>query len=442
MPTPKQATLYTLILKIFSKFIAYFVIIIIANYFAVEDYGKASFVLSIFLLARTVIQLGVPSSFVPFYVKKKQPNQIFYFVLLLIITATIAMFIFAIKYPWILPLAIALPILFLFSTSIGILQSKHKHHLIQLLGLGWVIFPLIYLILFRDSKADIITAYSSGYIITGLIALFIVRKQFFNLIKKPILKIPRSFLKQAIPIVIIGLAFSFMGQADSSLLGILSTYENVARYTILYKIANIITIIPLSVSMFLLTRTSELKKKKQQKDVLHRSIRITFSFALLSAIALTAFLNLFVNILFKQYIGIEIFVAILLIGIMFYSIRTLIYTYLIGKEKSQHALKPIIISVIINIVLDIILIPRYHLYGIVIATVIAQFTALLLLIKYVDIKLFPITLLSLLVPISYFMGFYGIILIPFIILILFRTKMITMDDIKVLFSTLNSIVKK
>ena len=121
-----------------------------------------------------------------------------------------------------------------------------------------------------------------------------------------------------------------------------------------------------------------------------------------------------INTFFPKYVGVEGYIAILSTGILFYALYSLIYIYETGKLEPEKAFWPVFLAAIINLVLDIILIPQYGLYGITAATTIAHaFAFTTLFYKSGLLKEFSkVFLMILFIPLSYYAGVLGILLIP------------------------------
>jgi len=441
--TPRKSTFYYMFFRLISKFITYFLLLILANLYLVDDYGKASFVLSVYYLLNNFIFLGLPLAFVPFIVKKKHIKSIFNFLLVLTIISTVAGVILSLKYIWLLPLALSIPFYFFANICFSIFRAKHRHHLVQFFELGMIITPLILVLIFRNlGFKGIVWAYSVGFILSSVFAMLYIRKELAKLVSgkkiKNIFAGIKPYLKQAIPVAFIGISFSILGRLDSTILGMLSTYENVAKYNIAMPIAELITIMPFGIGMFLLTKTAEIGNKKSSKEILDKAVRLSFSMCLIASVIICSLIGLLLRLLFPKYIGTEFYVMILLMGLVLNSIYILVYSYLVGKMESKKALFPIILSVVVNIALDIALIPKFGLLGICIGTTIAQFTAFILLARNYWKILFFIPF----IPLSFYLGYYGILVILVLVPLLFLFKMIRIDDIKTIQRTIRDIAGK
>jgi len=441
----KKETVYSLAFSLLSKVGAYLLLLILANLFTKSEFGRASFVLSVYNMTFLFAFLGLSTIFSVWYIKKKDYHSVFYFLAILTFIATIVWAIISLNYPWILPFALCLPLMFLYHLADAILKSKYKYHISQLISALFVFIVALSLILVNPTKGGIIFAYAIGYIITSVWFIMLTRKEIYKIASKARIKfraIKEYMLKGTVTTLII-LSFSFLGWIDSTILGLLSTFENVAVYSIAGPISNILTLIPFSLGSFLVIRISKIKDKGVAKSLLNRVLRVSYTFSIIAAIALVAFLGLIFKIFFPAYAGNEIYSMILIIGILLYGIYFLVYNYSLGKLNPEKGLLPIATAAVVNIILDIILIPKFGLYGITAATTLAHLVAFVWLLQKTEMLKENIKMLIplIFIPVAFFMSYFGLILIPLCIIFLIKTKLIQGDDIKVIKETLFEMVR-
>ncbi len=440
----KKETVYSFGLSILSKGITYLLLLVFANYFTQADYGRASFVLSVFHLTSVFAFMGLSTVFLVWYIKKKDVSSVFYFLSISGTLFFIMWLIGSIKYFWTLPFALVIPFIFFSSIGSVILKSKHKYHLTQAFDVLFVLVTLVVAVLLSNlGKAGIILAYSSAYLIVSLGVIFLTRNEIREITRKFRIKIAsiKEYLLAGLVTTLVSFSFSFLGWLDSTILGLLSSFENVAIYNIVGPISNILTIIPLSLGAFLLTRTSELKNKDISRRVFLRVLRVAYSVTILLAILLVSILPILFDLFFPKYVGNEVYVAVLSTGIIFYGIYFLTYTRAMGELKQEKALLPIVGAALLNILLDVMLIPKYGLWGITIATTLAHLTAFTLITRELGFlgKLKKMILFAILVPLAFILGYWGLLLVPITAFLLYRFELIQDGDIKVVLDTLKQI---
>jgi len=291
-------------------------------------------------------------------------------------------------------------------------------------------------LLFRLEKVGIIISYSIAYLATAVITISLTKKEIIKIAKEVKIKIKsiKEYLLGAITTTLIAISFSFLGWIDSIILGRLSTFSNVAIYGIISPISNSLTIIPLTLGAFLLTRSAQLTNLKKSKKVLLRVLRISYSLSISLALGVSSILPFLFRLFFPKYIGNEIYAVILFMGILLYGNYFLIYTHALGRLNQNKAILPIIIAALLNIALDFVLIPNFGMYGITFATTFSHLIAFILLSK--ELKLFNITKKFiaplLLIPLAFILEYWGLLLIPFLVGFLFTFDLIRKKDLIVM----------
>jgi len=440
----QKETIYAFVFIILSKIFTYIMLLILANFFIKEVYGQASFLMSIFSIIMFFTLLGIPNITVPWIIKKKDTHSVFYFLLIFNTLLTLIGLLLSIKQPLFFPLTIMLPFLLIRGFARTFLKVQYKYHISQLFEALYPLFAIFFILLFKNYQTTgILFSYSLSYILNSIFMFFLVKTEIINLFRKFSLNFStiKSYLKKGLIVSSISLSFLFLGWIDSTILGFLSTYQNVAKYNIAGPLSNIIAIIPSSLSFFLLTKSSELK---DSKNILNLTLRISFFFSFLIAILLNSLIFLITKIFFPQYIGIELYFMILSIGLIFYSIYSLIYTNLTAQLKPELAFLPILSAALLNIILDILLIPYYGLIGITIATSLSHLLALTLLSFKTKIprRFILVIPLLFLIPLSFYLNYYGLLLIPLAIFLMLILKLILKQDIKTIFTTLKSVFQQ
>ena len=443
----KKSLLYSSFFSATSKVLTYILLLLLANIFLISEYGEAVFALSIFRLILLFSLFSIADLFTPMIINKKDTASVFYFLLFEFLILTSIGILISMNNLWILPLVISAPFFLFFSLSLAIFKTQHKYHLEAFYNALMMLVTLISILFLKNyGKFGIVFSYSMGYILVSLITTYLNRKEIYSILSKFQIKIKSTlgYLKKGFIASLILVSFAFLQWVDSTILGILSTFENVARYNIVGPISNLIALIPLSLSLFVLTRSSEIKNESKSRLILKRVIRISFTISLIIAILLNSLIYPIIKTFFPKYIGTELYFMVLSIGILSYSIYSIINSYLLGKLKPEKSFIPIVLAAIINIVLDIILIPKYQLLGIVIATTIAHLTALIMLsfIARIHKKLILFLILFLAIPISFYLQIYGILIINPAMFLLLLFRLINKEDLSLLYQTLKSSIKR
>ncbi|MDP3917458.1 MAG: polysaccharide biosynthesis C-terminal domain-containing protein [Nanoarchaeota archaeon] len=442
----RKETLYFFVLNFFSKSITYFVLLVLANLFSLEVYGKATYAISIFSLSILVLFVGIPETFISWYVKKRNVTSVAYFLVFLSLFSVIFGLVFFWDFRWLYPLLFLLPFFLVKMMGDSFFRIHHKQHFVQVFGILTMALYLAFLILFKDmGETGIILAYSLAYFIVSIIVFLLLFGDFSRLFKGfkfNFVEIGR-YLQKGYITAIVSVSFAILTWIDSSLLGLLSTYENVAKYNVSGSISAIIAIVPVAIGIFLLTRSAEIKDNNLTRSLLKRSIRLTVSISLFFSIIMISLISIVIKYLFSQYMGIEKFIVILSFGLIFAGVNHIIAMYYIGKLQPGFVLFPVLFAAILNIILDIFLIPLYGLYGITVATTVAHFSAMFIFLFKVKLLNYfiPVLIVSTLVILSFLLGYFGVLMILPLVVLLFYLGLINRNDINVMIQVARKIFK-
>lgn len=179
---------------------------------------------------------------------------------------------------------------------------------------------------------------------------------------------------------------------DILLLKRLSTLAEVGYYSLGVSLAEIIWQVPMAASLVLMTRSAKETDQKSVSRQISSTLRISLILVIAAAIVLYAIAPQLVQILFgDRYTPSIPVIRTILPGILFYVILLIINSQFIGTGKPQLTLIALLPALIINIVLNIILIPEYKGVGAAMATNISYFVASLVLV-FIYSRTFKISL--------------------------------------------------
>jgi O-antigen/teichoic acid export membrane protein len=440
-----------------SKVLTYFLLVILGNFYIVSEYGKSVFLLAIYNTLILGGMVGVPNAIVPWIVKKKNYKSVLKILLYLqiglaISSVGIAYLVSLIKgYNLSISSSMILlgaAVIFYWVTSIctAFFNAEKRYDFINEIPAISIILTIIFALLLKNLQGfGIILSYVIGFGFTAAVLGYSQRKNLLEIIKAKVSLVAfREYLMVGAFVVVSGLSFYFLSWADSIFLGILSNLENVGKYGIASAFTNFAALIPISLSAFVITKMSEIKNKKRSEKVLRRIINISYFFTLMASMLLVSLSALMLRIFFPKYLGIEPFIAILLVGITFYSVYFLRYGYFIGKMNISKKFYPVIIAAIINLILDLILIKPFGVYGVCIATAIAQFSAFLFFsggfLKVKEIIL--MILFTLTIPLCYYLSYAGILLLIFEALLIFKIGLVDKEDVIIVYSEVRKFISR
>ena len=471
-----------------SKIFTYLYRIIIARNFSPEMYGLFSLALMISGFFLAFSSLGIHSGilrFISFYRGRKQINNIKQILktstIILAFSTTLAMLILFFSADFISinifhnsNLAIFLKIFsFFFPFAIfsglflGIMRAYEKIGWYSFIGNILLTFTqLIFIVIFillGLKKGAIIFSYNLG-LLAMLIASFLFCKyklpEVFGkpkIEKKEKKKIIRELFSYSWPIIFLGLIMSIFSWMDSFAIGFFKTVADVGVYNAAVPIALLLGVIPaLFLQLFLPLITKEYSRKnfKLIKELSKQIGKWIFVLNLPFFIIIFLYPGAIINIFFgSAYIYAANSLRMLSVGFFFYSIFILSENFLLMVGKSKIILFNLIIASTVNIILNIILVPRYGINGAAFSTMLSyiilsllsffmakHYTSIVPLKKSIfkialisSIAILPIFFLKQFVPINLIsLLLLGILFILLYFLLIFLTKSLDKNDLMIL----------
>lgn len=389
-----------------SKILSYIFRMAIARYIGSEVYGLFTLSTSIIECFSIVFTLGLINGvvrYVSFYRGTKEQGNINYIVKITLITVSIScligglIFLLASKYLAITIFHNPKLLIFLYSFSIvvplsvmgmiflSIIQAyedmkwytfirNFMFNLVELIVI--VLGILFYYFYFKESSIYIYTiifSYILGSFSILISAIIYCRIKLRIIFKKiPIERMKKSILKKELfnyswPLMFVGLLYMIYVWIDTFILGIFKDVVSVGIYNVAIPIAMLLVIVPqLFTYLFFPMITKEYAKNNHVliRNISNQIGKWIFLLNLPIFMIIMLFPGTIINILF----GPNYFLAIwplrfLSIGIMFYSILVISDNLLSMKGKSKIILFNLIVSALINLTLNIILVPIPSLFG-------------------------------------------------------------------------------
>ncbi|HLD12686.1 MAG TPA: hypothetical protein VJB87_03770, partial [Candidatus Nanoarchaeia archaeon] len=274
-----------------SKLLTYFLLLVLGNLYLVEDYGASTFAFGVFNIVLFFSLVGLPDTMVPWIIQRRDYRSILYFLLSLNVLVCGAGLFVAFYHPWLLPLVLFYPFSLLSAFGRVFLRIQHRYRLIQWLSALFVGMQLVFSLLFVPfGRLGIVLGFALAFFVDAFVFGWVTRPQMFSAFKHFSfdLRVIRDFLKKGFITSLITLSFAFLGWIDTSLLGLLGSFEDVARYNIAAPVANVLSIIGLSLSMFLLTRSAEFRDQKSSHLLLAGTLRVALVLSLLGAVVVAS----------------------------------------------------------------------------------------------------------------------------------------------------------
>ncbi len=386
----------------FSKIFTYIYRIIIGRHFGPEEYGLFSLATMMVILIVALFSIGLPEGlvrYVSFFRGRKDKGKIKYiikksfkillfssligFLLLFFTSGLISNVIFhnqKLKL-FITLSAIAIPFFILANFYLSILRSYEKiggysfiHNFLQNFS---KLIILLALILIGIGSESIMISYVGGIIIMFLASYYISRKFVNNIFGKKVVsennnRIMGDLISYSWPISLLGLASFVLYWIDSFTIGYFKDVFEVGLYNAAVPIAALVMIAPdLFIQLFfpLISKVYANRGKKLISEISKQITKWIFIVNLPITFILILFPGAIINLLFGEtYLAAENALRILALGSLFGSL-TIIPSNLVSMTgRSKVVLLNILSMLILNLILNIILVPKYGMNGAALST--------------------------------------------------------------------------
>ena len=234
------------------------------------------------------------------------------------------------------------------------------------------IFSIILYII--DSPEDLVLWFIYSFVVVFVISSAVV---YFFLFKK---NFPKSLthnfssteiLRTSYPMALSAISYFLMQSTDVLFISAYDTFESVAYYSIAVKLATVTALALISVNIVIAPKIASIYNDKnfyQLKLILKKATRMNVVISLPIIIILLFFSEYVLSTFGSNYILAKNALWILLIAQFFNSITgpSALYLNMTGRQKKLNVI--LVISLLINVVLNIILVPDFGMLGAAIST--------------------------------------------------------------------------
>ena len=195
----------------------------------------------------------------------------------------------------------------------------------------------------------------------------------------------RYFLKESLPLAFFGVLINLSNRVDVLMLSQMKGDTEVGYYSAAFRLIYPLSFIPVALVMSLLPVISRLyyEKDKNLNRIYQFGLKIMLCLSLPMTIIIFFTSGEIINMIYtSRYNYSSEGLKILIISQVFLFLNVVMYHFIISIGKQAKGFYVVVEMVIVNIILNIFLIPEYGLVGASIATVITEFTALILWINF------------------------------------------------------------
>lgn len=356
-------------------------------------------------------------------------------------------------------LAFAFPFSIISNMLLGLLNGLRemtKNAWISIIQSASLLIFTVFLI-FKYGVNGAVIGIVFSYVLTTILLVFVqhISKLTFSNIYETIVQIigfgSKTVLANAINLI--------NYQADTLMIGYFMTKKDVGVYGIAVMFAKLIWIFPDSIQKITFPLISEYHAKKMNESI-HILVDKCMKYSCLFLVSCTTFFVFFGKELIVRIFGIEfepsyLPLIILLIGTFIYGITKSVGSIFASIGKVNLVYKIPLVSAILNILLNMTLIPTYGINGAAFATSFSLIISMILFLYFIKsligikfnflwyFKIFGITgfLIFLYLIVNRFNILIGLILMAFQCIIFFRF-FVPFDDKLKLYQTIHNIVEK
>jgi O-antigen/teichoic acid export membrane protein len=229
-----------------------------------------------------------------------------------------------------------------------------------------------------------------AYFITFAVSFYFVKKLNFNLFNAINFKIVLIILKQSWPFALIVFLMTIYYRIDGFLLERMINSEAAGVYAKSYRIYEAVNNFSYLFSVLLLPMFASLLSKRENfKDLLQLAIGLMVAIGVPSILVFNNFSSTLMNLFYKSPSD-DVF-GILMCSILPVGFIYIIGTFLVAAGKIKTLNKIVFVGVFVNVLLNLLLIPKYGPKGSAISSLTTQ-TIMALLHVLVLLKYFPLSI--------------------------------------------------
>lgn len=390
-------TLVLLIAQIVSMGLGFFYIMYTARYLGAEGFGVLSFglaftgIFSVFtdlgLSQLTVREVARDKTLASKYIGNIMTMKLFFVFLTLVL---IIFFINILEYPkntvYVVYFLSASIILNGFIQSFkSIYQAYEKMEYVSLFNILNTIFLLAGVLIAINQKFNVI-AFAAIYFISSFIILilniFVLQIKFTKFSFLMEMDFWKTTLKEALPFGLSSIFVVIYFYIDSVMLSLMKSDEVVGWYNASYKLVYILLFIPAVYfsSIYPVMSNLFINSKDTLKFLYSTSLKYMLILGALMGISTVILADEIILLIYGTEYQPSILALMILIWAVFFSFLAHAPMYILNSTNKQVIYtKVVFIGMIVNVIMNLILIPKYSLNGASVATVFTEFLGFILL---------------------------------------------------------------
>jgi O-antigen/teichoic acid export membrane protein len=252
-----------------------------------------------------------------------------------------------------------------------ILEKMEREMIIKVILNSIILVIGIMLINANPLPISLAIAYAIGSGISAILIIFILRKDILKFIVKTNIATLKLVLKTTLPLAIVALIGTIMGNTDIYMLGIWRTPEDIGVYSAAHRFFQFIIIIPSMIATATLPLMSRLANKDNEKfkNILERTLSLFMIIVIPIALGGLVLANQIVPMTFgPQYLAAIPVLQILMVMLLVSSPLILLINSIFAYNEQRKLVWANIFGVLVNILFNLLLIPKFGVTGAAMAT--------------------------------------------------------------------------
>lgn len=219
----------------------------------------------------------------------------------------------------------------------------------------------------------LIDVYLLNYVLLGIVSTFFVFRSFRKLEASPHAQFYsyKNILKRSVPMSVSFAAFLILQSTDILVLGKYSSYDNVAYYSVTIQLTKLISVVLYAVNAAYATKIAELYELRSVHELkvnVKKSTRLIFILTAPVVLVMLLFSDFFLGLFGDSYTAAKPALNILLIGQIMNSATGTIGMYMNMTGNQNRLQNILLISIFVNLILNLVMIPKYGMVGAAIST--------------------------------------------------------------------------
>jgi O-antigen/teichoic acid export membrane protein len=244
--------------------------------------------------------------------------------------------------------------------------SEYNKFVVLQSFITFILLVILYFTSFNNVELVFCIYYISSFLVFTLISLKVFKSYLTKFKYTPSLLFVKKMLHKSFSYGIVFALVVMNYKFDIIMLSIMSNDYNLGLYTVSTQLIEIIWLVPAALIVVLFSISANNLATIEQ---LCAAIRATLLGIIIICALIILLGRLIITFLFgESFLGAYESLIFLLPGAVLMIFFKLIYAYYAGKGKPHKGLKPILLAVFINIVLNYLLIPIYHELGAALAS--------------------------------------------------------------------------